>query len=205
MKSTKKHTPRLVLISSLLALSLVLTGCSSSLKKPELDPQYRTGTPIATNLRGTTVPGLTDYENFPDLVQAKADQDPNLEGINEIPRLMAVPAGFFPAFSAGPAEVMVSYSDSLDSHRKFVIYGTVSEDPNTLLEDFSEEAFFNRETIGGEYFYILAVEDETADLEAYTIRGSWFIHLTGYGMTAAEFKESLASLELSPLTRAAGD
>lgn len=186
------------LIGTLLCLSLFLTGCSTSLKKPELTPTYELPQ-AATFLRGSTLPGLMEYLNFPELVAAKANGDPNLEGIEELPRLMTVPDGFFPVFNAGPGEALVSYSDAQDAERKFVIYGTVSEDPARLLEDFSEEAFFTKETIGEADFYILTVEDPAADLEAYTIRGSWFLHMTGYGMEDAEFKETLGFLELSPL------
>lgn len=204
MKSFIKPTPfqiKQIALSTILALTLLVAGCSRSLAKPTLDPQYQTSSPIATFLRGETLTGLTDYLNFPALVEAKANQDPNLLAINEIPRLASVPDLFFPTFSASISEVMVTYSDTTDSNRKFVIYGNVSDDPQTFLDDFTQDAYFTKEQIGEEDFYLLDVDDEAADLEAYTIRGEWFIHFTGYGMELPEFKGLLGDVELSSLTQ----
>lgn len=199
MKSLNKRQVLSLCLSLFFAASL-LTGCSASLKKPELKPAYSTSTPIATNLRKSTAPGsLKDYLNFPDLQNAKSLEDPNLARFEEIPRLSSVPSGFFPTFSAGPEEVMVSYSDSNNSDRKFVIYGTYSNNPDQLLNNLSEETFFERETIAGNYYYILT-QAEAVDQEAYTIRGNWFIHMSGYGMEATDFRSMIEFIELASLS-----
>ena len=202
MKSIFKHKPfriQRIALSALMGLTIIVTGCSRSMTKPELHPEYQTSSAIATFLRSATKPGLTEYPDFAELVQAKADLDPNLADIDEIPQLATDPDGFAPTFQVGLTEVMVSYSDTEDSDRKFIVYGNFSDDPNSLLEDFTAEAYFTKEKIGAEDFYVLDV-DEATDLEAYTIRGNWFIHLTGSALAPEEFKTILGTVELSALT-----
>lgn len=202
MKSMINHKAfriQQITLTALLALTMILAGCSKSMTKPELHPDYQTSSAIATSLRGATIPGLTEYADFSELVQAKANLDPNLEAIDAIPKLSRVPGGFFPTFQVGLSEVMVSYDDSQDSQRQFIVYGNFNDDPNSLLKDFTAEAYFTKEKIGSQDFYLLDV-DEATDLEAYTIRGNWFIHLTGSGLEPEEFKELLTTVELSSLT-----
>lgn len=186
------------LLPLILATVLTLTGCGR-LVKPELTPQIHTSAPPATNLRTQAVPeGMSSYDSLPAMKQAWLDLDPNLGDIDAAPILEMIPAGLSPAYSANPEEVMVVYSDDLNIDRSVTLYGYFSDDPQSLLEDFSQESYFEGSTIGGEDFHILAEHADDANREAYTMTEDWFIHIFASGFSAEEFTEILNSLKLVP-------
>lgn len=186
------------LLSLTLVTVIALAACGK-LEKPELKPQIYTSAPHATNLRSATTPDeMMAYDSLEAIRQAWLDLDSNLGDLDGVPILEPGPLGMTPSFSANPEEVVVSYLDKVSSQKSITIYGYFSDNPQTLLEDFSESTYFETTQIGDNEFHLLTEQADDSSREAYTIKDQWFLHIFAEGFSEAEFNDILDQVTLAP-------